>query len=143
MNPIKQRIRKQASACVVDLNPHVFGGASNAQSKTEAQGCLTRVSKFEEKFLDKWRKMGGRALIREWQFDPDRKWRFDFANLDTSTAIEIEGAVWSQGRHTRGSGFIADCEKYNRANALGWHVYRLTNELITEDQLRQIMEAMK
>lgn len=55
-----------------------------------------------------------------------RKWKFDYAFPDYKIALEIEGAVWVQGRHTRGSGFIKDIEKYNTAALLGWYVFRCT-----------------
>jgi hypothetical protein len=41
-------------------------------------------------------------------------------------AVEIEGGTWIKGRHTTGSGFAADCAKYNRAVILGWRVLRYT-----------------
>jgi hypothetical protein len=61
---------------------------------------------------------------KEYRFYSKRKWRFDFCFPSIKCAIEIEGGVWSNGRHTRGSGFIDDCEKYNMATALGWSVFR-------------------
>ena len=54
---------------------------------------------------------------REYKFHIVRKWRFDFVighhPLNTKIAIEIEGGVFSHGRHTRGSGYVKDCEKLN------------------------------
>lgn len=64
------------------------------------------------------------APEREYKFHPKRRWRFDFAWPDYRIAAEIEGGVWSGGRHTRGSGFSKDCEKYNNAVLLGWRVLR-------------------
>ena len=61
---------------------------------------------------------------REYRFHPERKWRFDFANPHMKVAVEIEGGAFSGGRHTRGAGFVADCEKYNQATVLGWRVLR-------------------
>ena len=61
---------------------------------------------------------------REFKFHPERKWRFDFAWPDAMLAVEAEGGVWTGGRHTRGGGFIADCEKYNAAALAGWRVLR-------------------
>jgi hypothetical protein len=61
---------------------------------------------------------------REYSFCHGRRWRFDFAWPRQRIAVEIEGGVWSGGRHTRGKGFIADCEKYNTATYLGWRVFR-------------------
>lgn len=63
---------------------------------------------------------------REFRFHPVRKWRFDFAWPEKKVAIEIEGAVWTGGRHTRGAGYVKDCEKYNAAAELGWVVLRYT-----------------
>ena len=45
-------------------------------------------------------------------------------------ALEQEGGAWVKGRHTRGSGFVKDCEKYGEAFALGWTVVRATPQMI-------------
>lgn len=66
------------------------------------------------------------APEREVLFHPTRRWRFDFAWRDFHVAVEVDGATWSGGRHTRGKGFEADAEKLNAATALGWRVYRYT-----------------
>lgn len=63
-------------------------------------------------------------VVTEFKFHPTRKWRFDFAIPERRIAIECEGAVWTNGRHNRGSGFIGDLEKYNEAARLGWFVFR-------------------
>ncbi|MBE3139168.1 MAG: hypothetical protein IMZ53_01140 [Thermoplasmata archaeon] len=60
----------------------------------------------------------------EYKFHPFRKWRFDFAFPEILFALEIEGGVWSKGRHTRGTGFIGDIDKYNEATMMGWRVLR-------------------
>ena len=66
----------------------------------------------------------------EYKFHPTRKWRFDFALPLHKIAVEVEGASWSGGRHTRGAGFAADCEKYSIAATLGWRVIRATTEQV-------------
>lgn len=63
--------------------------------------------------------------VREIRFAPPRRWRFDLAWPERMLAVEVDGGVWSGGRHTRGAGFIADCEKLNTATLLGWRVLRL------------------
>lgn len=64
--------------------------------------------------------------VIEYRFHPKRKWQFDFAWPEFRLAVEVEGGVWTSGRHSRGAGFVADCEKYNEALLAGWRVIRVT-----------------
>jgi hypothetical protein len=77
-------------------------------------------------------------LEREYRFDLDRKWRFDFAHPASMTAIELEGGVWTGGAHNRGRHFLSDCEKYNTAALLGWTVFRLGTGMVRVPALEQI-----
>jgi hypothetical protein len=70
------------------------------------------------------------AFEEEFKFLENRKFRFDFAWPDKKVAVEVEGGVYSNSRHTSGSGFTKDCEKYNLAAANGWSVYRFTTEMV-------------
>lgn len=86
----------------------------------------------------------------EYKFHPTRKWRFDWAFFgedeffgEIKLALEVEGAVWVQGRHTRGSGFVKDMEKYNEAACLGWRIIRVQpNELCTAKTIDLIQRAL-
>ena len=72
------------------------------------------------------------APVPEFKFHPTRRWRFDWAFPDQRVALEVEGGAWTGGRHTRGKGFLADCEKYSEAAALGWRIIRVPpSELAT------------
>jgi len=79
---------------------------------------------------------------KEFRFHKIRKWRFDFAITSRMTAIEIEGAVFQNGRHTRGKGFSNDCEKYNAAALLGWKVLRYTVDVVQKSP-NQIAKDIK
>ena len=68
----------------------------------------------------------GYGVTKELKFHDTRKWRFDYAIPNLKIAIEIEGGAWTNGRHTRGSGFIKDMEKYNAAACCGWVMLRFT-----------------
>lgn len=81
-------------------------------------------------FLAYCAQMGLPEPTPEHRFSPDRKWRFDWAWPALGVALEIEGAVWTHGRHTRGAGFLADIEKYNAAALRGWAVYRCTPDTL-------------
>jgi very-short-patch-repair endonuclease len=81
---------------------------------------------------------------REWRFHEVRKWRFDFAYPERMLALEVEGGVHSGGRHTRGSGFIKDAEKYNAAAMAGWRVLRFaTSQVRDGTAIAALKEALK
>lgn len=65
---------------------------------------------------------------KEFRFHPQRKWRFDYAFPHVKLAIEVEGGVYTQGRHTRIAGFKGDIEKYNEATRYGWRLLRVQPE---------------
>ena len=86
-------------------------------------------SKFEQSLVARTHQFPGLpACIAEFRFAAPRKWRFDYAWLPFKVALEVEGAIWTQGRHTRGAGVLGDMEKYNHAAILGWKVIRCTPE---------------
>lgn len=64
------------------------------------------------------------GAVAEFRFHPTRKWSADFALPDHMLLIEIEGGVWTGGRHTSGAGFVGDMEKYNAATVLGYRILR-------------------
>jgi very-short-patch-repair endonuclease len=100
-------------------------------------------SALEAKFALLWRALNGPKLERELKFHPTRKWRFDFAHTESKIAVEIEGGAWNGGRHTRGSGFVKDAEKYNAAILQGWRVFRLPSNLITAENVQPIVDLLK
>lgn len=58
----------------------------------------------------------------EYRFFPDRKWRFDIAWPAQKVAMEIQGGIFIQGRHTRGAALLKEWEKLNTAAMLGWRI---------------------
>ena len=79
----------------------------------------------------------------EYRFHPTRKWRFDYAWPEHFVALEVEGGIWTGGRHTSGSGFLRDMEKYNAAACAGWLVLRCQpSGLMTTDTLSIVRSAI-
>jgi hypothetical protein len=77
---------------------------------------------------------------REYVFHPRRKWRFDFAWPVYRIALEVNGGAWTQGRHTRGEGYIEDLNKLNEAQLLGWQVYQVTPAQVKTGQAIGLIE---
>ncbi len=89
------------------------------------------LSEGEETFAFQM-KLRGLNPVREYLFAPGRRYRADFAFLETSPKIliEVDGGAYSGGRHTRGSGFSEDCAKTNLAVLLGFVVLRYTTAMV-------------
>lgn len=68
----------------------------------------------------------------EVRFHPTRRWRFDWAFRPQMLAVEVDGAIWTAGRHTRGAGVEKDMEKYAEALLLGWKVLRVSTEMVKD-----------
>lgn len=119
--------------------------AKPARKPVQAAPGPKKGAKTEAGVFAAWcKKHGLPRPFPEFRFAPPRRWRFDFA-FDNLIAIEVEGGVWTQGRHTRGAGFLADCEKYNEAAIRGWCVIRVTPDSLctatTADYLHRAMRA--
>lgn len=85
--------------------------------------------------------------VAEHRFHDTRKWRFDFAWPDALLALEVDGGIYTQGRHSRGAGKEADFEKGNEAAALGYRILRCTPRklctMATVDVVRRALAFRK
>lgn len=101
-----------------------------------------RITEQRETF---YRVLDGMHLPRpvaEHRFHDDRKWRFDFAWPDAKIALEVDGAIWTQGRHTRGEGWLKDTEKMNTAATMGWRVLRCTPDSLTSRSMQEVLRRV-
>lgn len=81
--------------------------------------------------------------ILEYKFHDTRKWRIDIFIPDLKVAIELEGGVYTHGRHTRPKGFLADIEKYNKISILGLKLLRYAHvEHTYNDILKDLKELI-
>ena len=78
---------------------------------------------------------------REFRFAPPRRYRFDFAWVPQKVACEVQGAVWANGRHTRGAGAESDAEKLSLAAVGGWRVLVVTGRHIENGSALTWIEA--
>lgn len=76
----------------------------------------------------------------EHRFHPTRRWRFDFAFPALRLGVEVEGGLYSRGRHVRPAGYEADLEKYNAAALAGWMVLRFSPAQVRSGQAASMIE---
>lgn len=97
-------------------------------------------SQLEETLALHIRAAGLPPPIREYKFHPIRKWRLDFSWPDRKLATEVEGGIWTQGRHTHPTGYLADVEKYNHLSLMGWRLIRVTGDMIRKGEALKLIE---
>ena len=78
------------------------------------------ADKFEHVLFERY-PVAKKNLVKEYQFDPNRKWRFDYAWPAYMLAVEIDGFG---GGHQTPKAMARDNEKANGAMDLGWTLYR-------------------
>ena len=94
-------------------------------------------------FVEFCKKQLGVVPAKEYIFHPVRKWRFDYAFPGAKIALEVEGGVYTGGRHIRPKGFLGDVDKYNAAAVMGWRVLRVVpDRLRTFATIEMIKDAM-
>ncbi|MCK4077525.1 MULTISPECIES: DUF559 domain-containing protein [Acinetobacter] len=116
---------------------------------TRSKGRSTRPKVKGEKIPNEFEAKLARELKtlkikfeQEFYFHPKRKWRADFHLIDKKILVEVEGGIWSGGRHTRGKGYLGDMEKYNAATMMGFQVIRFSTDQVKSGHAIQQIEKM-
>ena len=116
---------------------------------TRAKGRSKRPKVKSEKIPNEFEAKLARELKtlkiefeQEFEFHPKRKWRADFHLVGKKILVEVEGAIWSGGRHTRGKGYIGDMENYNAATMMGFQVLRFSTDQVKSGLAIQQIEKM-
>lgn len=103
--------------------------AGMAQSGARnARATLPRPNAAEDLFAFQCRARKMPEPVRQFAFAAElgRKWRADFAWPDYKLLLEVQGAVFTGGRHTRGAGYSAECERRAAAVGLGYAIIEAT-----------------
>lgn len=111
-----------------------------AAPNRKVKGVSAPLFDYAETLLIQLQLAGLPEPQREFMFHRKRKWRFDLAWPDLMIAVEVEGGIWTGGRHVRGEGYEKDCEKYNEAQLAGWMVLRFTPGMIKRGKAGGVIE---
>lgn len=98
-------------------------------------------SEPEINFYTEWKRLGGCDLEHNSvEPIPGRKYRLDFADIETKIGIEIQGGADYTKGHALGHNYRRDCEKVNLSQINGWQVYLFTPQMIRENT--EMIEAL-
>jgi len=83
---------------------------------------------------------GVRARLKEAGL---QDWKADFAWLDQRVLCEVQGGLYTKGRHVRPAGYEDDCRKADDAQELGWRVVAVTRKMISSGEaVRRLERAL-
>jgi len=120
----------------------LYGKPSKTTAKSKRQPRGAKVESVGESLLATQLKALKIEFEREFKFHHKRKWKADFHLVGKRILVEVEGGIWSCGRHTRGKGYIGDMEKYNAAVMMGYQVIRFSTEQVKSGLAVQQIEKM-
>ena len=98
------------------------------------------MSALEDTLVFQLHVMGVPAPVREFRFDPTRRWRADLAWPDLRLLVEVEGGTFVRGRHSRPVGMRTDAMKYNAALLLGFRVLRVTSDMVKDGSALDVIQ---
>jgi len=111
------------------------------------------MSKLEDDFHSVWKTLAPDialerefSAIQSWEADYEKRYvkskrskryRADFAHVESKVAIEIQGGTWNRGRHVQATGYARDARKFNLAQLGGWQVFLLVTETAADPIILQ------
>jgi very-short-patch-repair endonuclease len=137
-------VAELSAAALATLDTPTVAPAELAMAQTAMGGTEQFVpNPLAMRFEALWERWGGPALECEYKFSAARRWRADYCHTASRTIIELEGGIYSAGRHTRAAGYLGDIEKYNAAAAMGWRIIRCQpKELCTMATLQLVRQTL-
>lgn len=114
--------------------------------KKKAQAILDAEKKKALLFVNLCQSLGAPTPQMQFRFHPERKWKTDFyfeAN-GVKLALEVEGGIFTGGRHTRPAGFVGDLEKYNALTLQGIFLIRVSpKDLLKVDTVNKVKAVLQ
>jgi hypothetical protein len=106
----------------------------------KAKLANTDAEQGRDKLFDAACKAHGLPVpVHEFEFHPTRKWRFDFL-FDGWLAVELQGGLFTEGRHTQGAALLKEYEKLNAAQIMGYTMLLVTPEQVDSGEAFTIIK---
>lgn len=100
------------------------------------------MSDLEELFAFQLTALGLTGFQREVQVVPGRRFKFDFYFPEHHLCIEIQGGVWSGGKHGRPVGIARDYEKLNLCTKYGLRLLQFDTKTIKSGEAVGLVEQI-
>ena len=102
------------------------------------------MSVFEDQLAWQMKAAGLPEPKRQFRFHPTRRWSADFCWPDPEMRliVEVDGAVYVAGAHTRGKGYEDDRERDAEATVMGYRVIRCTPSQVKSGKALDWIEAL-
>ena len=120
----------------------LYGNSRKNVTKSNRKSRGAKIESEGESLLKMQLKALKIEFEQEFKFHAKRKWRADFHITGKKLLVEVEGGIWSGGRHTRGKGYLGDMEKYNAATVMGYRVIRFSTEQVISGLAIQQIEGV-
>ena len=120
----------------------LYGNSRKNVTKSNRKSRGAKIESEGESLLKMQLKALKIEFEQEFKFHAKRKWRADFHITGKKLLVEVEGGIWSGGRHTRGKGYLGDMEKYNAATVMGYRVIRFSTEQVKSGLAIQQIEGV-
>ena len=79
----------------------------------------------------------------EYRFAPPRRWRMDYAWPDAKLALEVQGGIWTRGRHSRPAALLKEWEKLNTGATMGYRfLFCQPADLLKPETINAIKAAL-
>jgi hypothetical protein len=78
----------------------------------------------------------------EFSHIPSRRFRLDIAWPSQRIGIEVQGGIWIQGKHGRGSGIRKDMDKRNLQIIGGWRVLEVEPRELCSQKTVDFVKAL-
>lgn len=118
---------------------HAQGAPTGPKRQRPAHWPTGVDSELEMALVTRLERHGLPLGAGQYRFVPGRLYRFDRAWPEQFVAVEIQGGLWVNGAHSRGSGVERDCVKLSIAAALGWRCLPISKAMIASGQAVELI----
>ncbi len=125
-----------------DQNSYTSAEYQALVKSAKKQKDKERIKRIHSQFTD-WLTLNNIAFVKEYKFCKERKWKIDYYLPELNVAIEVEGGVWSGGRHINPKGFLNDIDKYNAITMAKIQLLRIDTDRLNSAYFKGLILTLK